>query len=160
MKRLQLPLYTIVIVTIVVLTGAVLGRMFVLLPPMDPYDITTLELGTQSTVVIAMSSDCTACRDSMAFYKSLMQLPEVDGTERRVVVVAMDGNLPVSEMVESHGFRPHRLTSGPYSVRSLPGVSEPGTVLLLDPDGQQIGKWVGPHSEAQQREIVAAIRMT
>jgi hypothetical protein len=87
-----------------------------------------------------------------------MQLPEVDGTARRVVVVAMNGVVPVSRMVESHGFKPHRLTSGPYSVRSLPGVSEPGTVLLLDAEGRQVGKWAGTLSDVQQREIVAAIR--
>jgi hypothetical protein len=87
-----------------------------------------------------------------------MQLPEVDGTARRVVVVAMDAGPAVAQVVESHGFKPHRLTSGPYSVRSLPGVSEPGTVLLLDPEGRQVGKWAGALSDVQQREIVAAIR--
>jgi hypothetical protein len=107
-----------------------------------------------------MSTDCKGCIDSMEFYKSLMELPEVDGRARRVVTVAMDGVVPLSDIVAPLGFKPHRLTSGPYMFRSLPGVSEPGTVLLLDAEGAQIGKWTGALSETQKSEIVAAIRKT
>jgi hypothetical protein len=156
MTRSKWPLYTALTMTIFVLTGVVLWKVLVPAPLREPYDIKGLGLGSHRTLVITMSTDCKACLDSMDFYKSLMTLPQADGTERKVIGVAMDGVAPMSEIVTPLGFKPHRLTSGPYMFRALPGVSAPATILLLDADGRQLSKWVGTLSETEKQQIIDA----
>lgn len=122
-----------------------------------PYDIKGLGLGTRATVVVAFAADaCKPCTDSIPFYKSLLTLPGMDGATRRLVVVAMDGVWPVKDLMKKQAFEPHRLTSGPYPAGRLPGVTKAPTVLVLDEKGTQIGKWEGPLSKAQRKEIIAA----
>jgi hypothetical protein len=156
MARSKWPLFAALTVAAFLMSGVAVWKVIVPAPLRQPYDIKGLGLGTQSTLVITLSTDCKACLESMEFYKSLMRLPSADGTARRIVAVAMDGVAPVAEIVDPAGFKPHRLTSGPYMFRSLPGVSKPGSVLLLDSDGRQLRKWVGALSAAQQQEIVRA----
>jgi hypothetical protein len=85
-------------------------------------------------------------------------MTEMDGVERRFVVVSMNGVVPLAQAMEPRGFKPHRLTSGPGIGQTLPGATGPGILLLLDASGAQKGRWAGELSEAQQREVMEAIR--
>jgi hypothetical protein len=126
-------------------------------PLAGPYDIKRRGLGKRATIVIAFAADdCKACTDAIPFYKSLLKLPGMDGATRRLVVVAMDGLWPVKDITDKQAFEPHRLTSGPYPAGRLPGVTRAPTVLVLDEKGTQVGKWEGPLSEGQRKEIIAA----
>ncbi len=80
MTRSKWPLYSAITSIIFVLTGVVLWKMLVPASSLEPYDIRQLGLGTQRTLVIAMSTDCKPCLESMEFYKSLMLLPAADGS--------------------------------------------------------------------------------
>lgn len=123
-----------------------------------PYDIKNLKLGKLSTAIIVLGADtCKDCIASMSFYKSLMKLPAVDGSARRVVVVAMDGVWPVKNITDAHGFTPHHLTSGPYRRRTVAGITKAPTILVVDGKGAQRGKWAGALTAAQQKEIIAAL---
>lgn len=122
-----------------------------------PYDLKRLKLGTVSTVVIVLESTCASCFAPMDFYKSLMKLPAMDGTKRRVLVVAMDGVWPVKDKCDAAGFVPHRLTSGPYPDMDLPGVKTAPAILVLDAKGKQRGVWVGPFTAEKRNAIVAAV---
>lgn len=157
MKRSKWPLYSALTVLAFAFTGLFAWYRIVPAPLRQPYDVRELGLGTESTVVIAISSDCKVCVESIEFYKALTTLPGMDGKARKVVAVAMNGVWPVQDVVGPLGFKPHRLTSGPYMMRSLPGVSEPGTVLVLDAQGNQRGKWVGRLSPRQEEEIIKAL---
>lgn len=158
MNRLKWPIYGALPVLAAVLTGAGFSLYAFRAPLTEPYDIKELGLGTRATVVIAMSTSCQSCVESMEFYKSLLALPEMDGKAGRVIGVAMDGVWPMHEIIAAEGFKPHRLTSGPYMTQSLPGVSQPGTILLLDADGRQRGRWVGRLTDAEQEELIAALK--
>lgn len=143
-----------------VLAAAPAGQRGRGMPTLDwgPYDITQLGLGTKATAFIVLEgSDCTACVESMAFYKRLMRLPEMDGKVRRVVVIAKAGVWPVKTVTDAHGFMPHRLNSGPYMLRPVPGVTKAPTVLVLDAKGVQRGKWEGALSAKQENEVIAAL---
>jgi len=123
-----------------------------------PYDIKSLGLGKRATVVVAFAAgDCKACTDAIPFYKSLLKISGMDGATRRLVVVAMDGVWPVKDITDKQKFEPHRLTSGPYPARRLPGVTRAPTVLVLDEKGEQIGKWEGQLTDAQHKQIIAAV---
>lgn len=126
-------------------------------PPSEPYDIKRLGLGKRATVVVAFAADdCNACTDAVPFYKTLLKIPGMDGSTRRLIIVAMDGVWPVKDITDKQRFEPHRLTSGPYPAGRLPGVTKAPTVLVLDEKGTQVGKWEGALSDAQRKEIIAA----
>lgn len=131
-------------------------------PPRDPhagpYDMKGLGLGTEATVIVTFASeDCAPCVQAIPFYKRLLALPRMDGKARRFIVVAVDGLWPVKDVLAPHAFEPHRLTTGPYPARRLPGVVRTPALLLLDRAGRTIRVWEGPLSSAQQQEIIAAI---
>lgn len=160
MTRSRWPLYSVLTVAIIVLTGVVLWRAMV---PEDlrnpaPFDVRTLGLGSRATLVATMSTDCESCAASVEFYRQLMAMPEMDGVERRLVVVSMNGVVPLADAIEPRGFTPHRLTSGPGMRQSVPGAPEPGVLLLLDASGAQKGRWAGELNAAQQQEVIDAIR--
>lgn len=155
MKRLLwLPFVTILVF---LLTGFYLTKSATPDIPESEADLRKLGLGTRGTIVIALTSDCQTCEESMDFYKQLAALPAMDRKERRLIAVAMDGVIPVDNFISAHGFKPHALTSGPYKFREIAGVSEPGTLLLLDANGNQRGKWVGRLSESQREDIIRAV---
>lgn len=126
--------------------------------PAGIYDVKRLGLGTAFTVVVAFAAEnCAPCRQSIPFYKTLLSLPRMDGKAGRLVVVATDGVWPVKNILDPNKLEPHRLTSGPYPARRLPGVTAAPTVVLIDRTGTTVGKWEGPLSAGDQEAIVKAI---
>ena len=126
-------------------------------PLAGPYDTKQLGLGTRATVVVAFAADdCKACAEAIPFYKTLLKVPGMYGSTRRLIVVARDGVWPVKDITDKQAFEPHRLTSGPYPAGRLPGVTKAPTVLVLDENGAPVGKWEGPLTDVQQKEVIAA----
>ena len=160
MNRSRWPLYAVLTVAVFILTGALLWRAIV---PEDlrnpgPFDVRTLGLGTKATIVATVGTDCDSCMESIDFYTQLMALEEMNGTERRLVVVSTNGVGPVASVFEPRGFQPHHLTSGPGMGQSVPGARDAGVLLLLDAEGVQKGRWVGPLTSEQRQEIIDAVR--
>src|SRR5687768_11243498 len=61
-------------------------------------------LGTKSSAVIVLgAAHCSACIESMEFYRSLMKLAGIDGVQPVVIVVARDGVNPVATITDAHG---------------------------------------------------------
>jgi hypothetical protein len=120
----------------------------------DPLVSKSVGLGKESTVLLVMSPDCTICVESMGFYKSLLAQPRMDGTARRFVVLTQGGMVPVEAVLKSNGLNPHRLTSGPASVRDVRDVP---TLVVLDASGKRRGTWVGRLTPIQEKEVLAAI---
>jgi hypothetical protein len=137
MTRSRWPLYSVLTVGIIVLTGVAVW--WAVLPHQlrnpKPFDVRSLGLGSKATLVATMSTDCESCVASIDFYKQLMAMSEMDGVERRLVVVSMNGVVPFADAIEPRGFKPHALTSGPGMRQSLPGARWPGVLLLLDAGG-------------------------
>lgn len=140
MTRSRWPLYSVLTVAVIVLTGVVLWRAVVPDQLRNPpaYDVRDLGLGAKATLVATMSTECESCAASIDFYKQVMGMTEMDGVERRLIVVSMDG-----------------VRAGDWP---LAGAPEPGVLLLLDANGVQKGRWAGQLSSAQQREVIDAIR--
>ena len=152
----------LVLLALVAGEAAAQGKPPLPAPPKDPhagpFDMKRLGLGTEATVVVAFAAEqCAPCRQAIPFYKRLLALPRMDGNALRLIVVATDGLWPVKDVLDSQRFEPHRLNSGPYPARRLPGVSGTPALLLLDRAGKVVRVWEGPLSGAQQQEIIDAI---
>ena len=160
MIRSRWPLYSFVTVAVILLTGVVLWRATISeeLRNPAPFDVRDLGLGSRATLVATMGTDCESCTASIDFYKHLMTLDEMDGAERKLIVVSTNGVVPLAAAIEPRGFKPHRLTSGPGMGQNVPGAPGPGILLLLDANGTQRGKWEGPLTPAQQQEVIDALR--
>ena len=120
-------------------------------PVPDPFS--TVGLGKEVTVLLVMAPSCTVCQAEIPFYKTLLELPRMDGTAKRLVVLGI-GIAPIRQELDSAKFRPHLLTSGPAATREI---TEFPTVIVLDAQGKRLGAWTGKLTEVQQKEIVAAI---
>ena len=83
----------------------------------------------------------------------------MNGVNRRPVIIALNGVIPVKKVLDSHQLTPHRLTSGPSAAevkaRLFP---EAPTLVVLDTAGRRVGTWVGLLSRAQEAEVLARIR--
>ena len=160
MSRSRWPLYAVLTVAVFILTGVLLWRAIVpeeLRNP-DPFDVRTLGLGIRATLVATMGTDCESCTASIDFYKHLMTLDEMDGAERKLIVVSTNGVVPLTAALEPRGFKPHRLTSGPGMGQNVPGAPEPGVLLLFDANGVQKRRWTGRLTDAQEQEVIDAVR--
>ncbi|HEY0871922.1 MAG TPA: hypothetical protein VGD94_00515 [Vicinamibacterales bacterium] len=121
-----------------------------------PYDLNTLPLGASATIVVVLSAECDDCVASIPFYKRLLK--ELDGERGKLIVVARDGVWPVKNVLDSHDFKPHHLTSGPYPARSVPGVGNTSpTLLVVDPKGKVDGTWSGRLPASQENQVMAAV---
>lgn len=124
----------------------------------ERFDLSRLGFGSEATVVIVLaSSACAACRSDIDFYKDIAALPRMDGTRRRVVVVATDGVVPLYKILEARGFKPHRLTSGPYPGASIPRVTDVPAVIVIGSDGEERGRWNGALGPEQRSALITAI---
>jgi hypothetical protein len=123
-------------------------------PGADPLVSSTVGLGKEATVLIVISPDCQPCLESIAFYKKLLALPRMDGTARRLVILAQNGVIPVKRLLDEQNFKPHGLTSGPaatHEIQDLP------TLIVLDPSGKRRGNWTGKLTAKQEAEVLASI---
>jgi hypothetical protein len=120
----------------------------------DPLASENVGLGKISTVLLVLAPDCQACIDSMPFYRTLLALPKMDGVERRLVVLAQKGVIPVDRMLRAHRFEPHKLTSGPAATHDVTDVP---TVIVLDAKGVRLGAWAGRLTAGQEKAVVDAV---
>ena len=123
-------------------------------PESDKLLSTNVGIGTEITVLVVVDEKCQPCWDSIPFYKKLLALPRMDSTRRRLVVLVRSGVIPVKEILDAQGFRPHHLTSGPREVRDV--VTVP-SVIVIGPDGKRRGAWEGRLTAQQETEVLKAI---
>lgn len=125
-------------------------------PAIEVPSIGSLKLGKESTVIIVFATDCEPCIKALPFYKRLMELPRMDGVERRMNMMTTDGAVPGTLVLEANGVTPHHFSSYPnYSLMAVPHV--PSTLYVLNAAGQLIGKWDGALSASNEADIVAAL---
>jgi hypothetical protein len=121
-----------------------------------PYDIRTsrVALGRELTIIVIFGSDCPACVQSAPFYKKLLELPTMDGTAKRLVIMATDGIWPVKKLLDAHGLSPHQLISYPLS-RKWDVPAEPPTLVAFDGSGARLGLWAGQLTTGQQEQVLS-----
>ena len=120
------------------------------------YDITYVKLASEQTVVLILASTCDECMTSMAFYHRLRKMPGMDGKRKKLVVFALDGVWPVKDILDTHGFRPHRLISYPTNSR-LDAHTAP-SLLVYNQKAALIGKWIGQLRPTDEDAVMALLK--
>lgn len=110
------------------------------------------EQGAEKTVVLALSKDCSSCRDSAPFYRRLAA--EIPRTTRLIVAMAEARpriesylsavDIPILDVWE--------LPLSRLMLRVVP------TIILVDRNGLVINSWAGQLDEGGQSAVLAAIK--
>ncbi len=113
--------------------------------------------GSDATVVVVFSVQCSDCAASVPFYRRLQQRIGENTARRSMVFLTQDGIWPAIGAIEKHpeGFKPGRVVAYPRDDRfALKGMP---TVLLFGDGWKRTGEWHGRLDAAGEREVLAAI---
>lgn len=106
---------------------------------------------SRATLIVALQSDCAYCRESMPFYRRLM---EHDNDAVQIVVTAPPSDAGIADFLAEERVQPEALL---YLEPGLLPVSGTPTLLLVDSAGVVTHAWIGLLNAAREREVLDAI---
>ena len=109
---------------------------------------------SNAVVVLALSSRCRYCTESMPFYRTLLALPSVADQRLQVSVGSMDDTSTMQAYLGRHGISVKQvvpLVDAGLRVRSTP------TVILANSEGKVVQSWEGLLDADKQREVIAEV---
>ncbi|OLE55485.1 MAG: hypothetical protein AUG51_03235 [Acidobacteria bacterium 13_1_20CM_3_53_8] len=129
-------------------SGLQKGKQFAQLPAVD-YS------ASRQTLVIALSSKCGYCRESLPFYK---QVAESQGNNKitRILALSPETKQVADQFLEQNQLSLEAIPSvelNAYSIDATP------TIILLDSKGIIIDFWVGKLPERVEQQILDAINV-
>ena len=146
-------------------------------PVGEPYfhDLGKFGLGAEVTVFVVYRAGCDPCNESLDFYKKLLSLPRMNGTDRRFVLLAVDGLAPAARDLEERGFpSPHRALGIASDAILLPDennelqrrtarvegvdLKNPPALIVVGPSGERLGTWVGRLTPQDEADVLAIIQ--
>ena len=112
-------------------------------------------LPARPTLLIFMTTWCSACRRSAGFYARLLDSHETPARALRVVVISNEAPSTVRLFLESDGIAPDNVLSihadSAFTPTTVP------SLFLLDSSRRVAAVWPGPLSPAQEREVTAYV---
>lgn len=109
----------------------------------------------RASLVLALSTSCQFCTESMGFYRRLAELDVVRDGRLRLSVVSAQAPDKMREYLASH-----RLAISPVVLLRESGVSVQGTpmLVLLHGDGVVSKSWVGQLMDDEEEDVISAAR--
>lgn len=106
------------------------------------------------TVMIALSTTCRFCNESVPFYQRLAALRRAPGAKFQTVGIFREPPETAREYLNGKGLELDTVVS-----RSLSDVGVRGTptLLVVDQTGKVVQAWAGALNEDKQKEVVAKI---
>ncbi|MEX2270146.1 MAG: hypothetical protein WD690_01655 [Vicinamibacterales bacterium] len=114
-----------------------------------------LPVNAQASLVLALSTNCQFCTESMGFYRQLAELDVVRDGRLGLSVVSIQTPDQMREYLDGH-----RVPVGPIVLLRQSGVSIQGTptVLLVRRDGVVGKSWAGQLTPDEEEDLVKAVR--
>jgi hypothetical protein len=106
------------------------------------------------TVVIALSTQCHFCRESVPFYKELTALPAVKSKRLLVVTVFPQQQGEAESFVKASEIRANIVLSMPLQTL---GTSSTPTLFLVNQAGKVERLWIGVLSPTQQKDLLGEL---
>ena len=110
-------------------------------------------VGSQRTLVVALSPACHFCDESMPFYRQI-----VEERKQRKSTVNFIAAVPAEDMkaeeaqkLATAGAQPDSLVKLDFAAVKVPGTP---TLMLLDDDGKVLDVWVGKLDASAQMEVL------
>ena len=109
--------------------------------------------GTQ-TLLLALSSSCEHCNESIPFFKQLLQINAAHGEGTQIVAVFPEAAEEVQQYVSAQQFQVQTIPG--INLQTLRLAGTPSAVLLSG-EGKIINFWVGTPSKEAEKEIIESI---
>lgn len=123
------------------------GDAFSLLPGVD--------YGKSSrTLVIALSSNCERCNESLPFFKQLLQTSVGRSDAARVVAIFPETREEVWRYIYEQQLTVNAIPGINYRALNLPGT--PSAVLISN-EGRVLNFWIGKPSKDSEKEIMDSV---
>lgn len=117
--------------------------------------ITSVDYGkSPQTLVIALSSRCDHCNESIPFFKQLFEANSGKSNSTRIVVVFPERAEEVWSYITQQQLNVNPITGIDYKALNLPGT--PSTVLIGS-EGKILNFWIGKPSKDAEKEIMESI---
>lgn len=106
------------------------------------------------TLIIVHQQTCEYCRESLPFYKEVVDARRKESASLQIVILVPPHELDAERYFTDQGVTPDRIVYG--SVGNLPVKVTP-TLVLADATGAVEELWPGFLSTALQRDVLAAL---
>lgn len=120
-----------------------------------PGSDTALRQSAPATLVMALSTHCGFCQDSMPFYQKLAAFKNSSPVNLRLATVMSESKEEAEAYLKKNGVTTDIVLSTPMSQI---GVNGTPTLLLLDGENRLVQSWVGQLNNSQESEVVSQLQ--
>jgi hypothetical protein len=105
----------------------------------------------ESTLVLALNTQCKFCKESLPFYRKLLSTH----SSNQIAVIFPNPDREVREFVEHAKLSVHALGDQDFSKFQIDGTP---TLVLVGRDGKVRDLWTGELSAASEKQVISAIQ--
>jgi thiol-disulfide isomerase/thioredoxin len=109
----------------------------------------------QATLVLALSTHCGFCQDSLPFYQKLAAFKNSSPARVRLATVMSEPKEEIESYLKKQGIAADAVFSMPVSQIGVKGTP---TLLLLDGQNKLIESWVGKLNSQEESEVIAHLQ--
>jgi hypothetical protein len=106
------------------------------------------------TLLIAMSTSCHYCTESLPFYKQLAEAQRTSGRQTHVVAVFPNQEAEVRQYVQQNKLGLDTVAGVDLGALNISGTP---TAVMIDDNGKVQDFWIGKLPEAQERQVIKAV---
>lgn len=106
-----------------------------------------------TTLVLALNTQCKFCRESLPFYRKLLSTPSAS-SQIQIAIIFPNPDNEVREFVEQAKLSAHAIGGQDFSKFHIDGTP---TVILVGRDGKVRESWTGELSAAGEKEVLSAV---
>jgi len=120
-----------------------------------PADASADTQTAQATLVLALSTHCGFCQDSVPFYQKLAAFKNSSPARVRLATVMSEPKEEIEVYLKKQGIAADAVFSMPVSQIGVMGTP---TLLLLDGQNKLIESWVGKLNSQEESEVIAHLQ--
>jgi thiol-disulfide isomerase/thioredoxin len=109
----------------------------------------------QATLVLALSTHCGFCQDSLPFYQKLAAFKNSSPARVRLATVMSEPKEEIEAYVKKNGIAADAVFSMPISQIGVKGTP---TLLLLDGQNKLIESWIGKLDSQGESDVIAHLQ--
>jgi thiol-disulfide isomerase/thioredoxin len=109
----------------------------------------------QATLVLALSTHCGFCQESVPFYQKLAAFKNSSPARVRLATVMTEPKEEIEAYLKKQGIAADAVFSMPVSQIGVKGTP---TLLLLDGQNKLIESWVGKLNSQEESEVIAHLQ--
>jgi hypothetical protein len=120
-----------------------------------PVDASAGAQSAQATLVLALSTNCGFCQESVPFYQKLTVFKNSSPARVQLATVMSEPKEEIEAYLKKHGIAADAVFSMPVSQIGVKGTP---TLLLLDGQNKLVESWVGKLNSQEESEVIAQLQ--